>query len=188
MRRKLLVLLALVVVLSLVMAVPVGAKKPAPNLRGDQTMVLNMVQDEESGNPIWLYGCPGISWFGSIVIDGETYGMALYSIDSYFTGGGTILHWEEGWAIFAEEFAIGNDGKIVACLDPVADDALLAGTDKGVGNIVIGKFRSNGIVEEAFDPFEEWEGRKVHQDGLTGLVSVSGLENVFGFKGDLRLN
>jgi hypothetical protein len=187
MRRKLLILLAVVVVLAVVVAAPVSAKKP---LRGDQTMVLNQLPDGSFG----LYGCPELSWFGSITIDETTYGMALYPLPGRLTGdpkfpaGGTILHYEEGWAIFAEQFEVAN-GIIVDCVPGEGDpEPLLAGEDKGVGSFLTGKFRSNGTVDHALDPFAEWLGRKVHQDGTTGPVDFDGLTGVLGFYGDLRLN
>ncbi len=64
----------------------------------------------------------------------------------------------------------------------------MAGTDKGVGTFKGTKFRSNGVVEEALDPFTDWLDRRVHQDGGLGPVDFGGLMGVFGFYGDLRLN
>ena len=67
-------------------------------------------------------------------------------------------------------------------------DVVLSGTDSGVWTAGTGKFRSNGGVEDASDPFEAWLGRHVHQDGVIGPIDFGGLEGVLGFYGDLRLN
>jgi hypothetical protein len=186
MRRRLLIVLALAVVVLLVAAAPVGAKKPAPTLRGDQTMVLNQFAPGEFG----LYGCEGISWFGSVDIEGTTYGMALYPLPGRFTGDGTILHYEEGWKVWTGEFTLTydqlNDKYVLDTCEP--GDYVLAGTDKGVGSFKTGKFRSNGTVDEAYAPFAEWLDRKVHQDGVIGPVDFGDLVGVVGFYGDLRLN
>lgn len=198
MRRKLLVLLAVMVVLAVVIAAPVSAKKPAPTLRGDQVMVLN--QDLDSG-AFGIYGClydsedpvpvETISWFGSIEIEGTTYGMALYPLPGRFTGNGTILHYEEGWKVWTEEFTVSDNTECPTgyCIDDCTPgEYVLSGTDRGVGSFTTGKFRSNGTVDEAFEPFADWLGRKVHQDGVTGPVSFDDLVGVVGFEGDLRLN
>jgi len=186
MRRKLLVLLAVIVVFAVVAAAPVSAKKPAPNLRGDQTMVLNQLPDGSFG----LYGCPELSWFGSITIEETTYGMALYPLPGRVTGNGTILHYEEGWKVWTREFTLTYDDEdewyYLDDCDP--GEYVLSGTDSGVGSFKNDKFRSNGTVDEAFDPFAEWLGRRVHQDGTIGLVDFESLSGVLGFYGDLRLN
>ena len=179
MRKKLLVILAVVVVLAVVVAAPVSAEKPAPTLRGDQLMVLN--QDPVTGE-FGLYGCEEISWFGSIDIEGTTYGMALYPLPGRTTG--TVLHYEEGWKVWTDEFTL-TDGVLDTC-EP--GEYLLSGTDTGAGSFKNGTFRSNGTVDEAFEPFAEWLGRLVHQDGVMGPVDFDGLVGVFGFNGDLRLN
>ncbi|MEA2058337.1 MAG: hypothetical protein U9O63_06425 [Actinomycetota bacterium] len=175
MKRRLLLLLAIVVVLSTVIAAPVSAKEP---LRGDQVMTLN--QDDQ-GN-FGLHGCPEIAWFGTVVFDDTTYGMALYPIGSVFPG--TTQHWEETWKIFTDEFMVAG-GELDDC-EP--GDVVLSGWDKGVIAFVTPKFHSLGVVEDASSPFEEWSGRRLHQDGVVGLVSVAGLEDVFGFTGSVRLN
>jgi len=175
MKRRLLVLVAIVGMLSTVIAGPVSAKEP---LRGDQVMTLNQ---EDQGN-FGLHGCPEIAWFGTVVLDDTTYGMALYPIGSVFPG--TTQHWEEDWKILTGQFKVGDDGLI----DCEPGDVVLSGHDKGVIAFVTPKFHSIGIVEYASTPFEEWDGRRLHQDGMVGLVSVAGLENVFGFTGSLRFN
>lgn len=169
-------------VLAVVIAPPVSAKEP---LRGDQVMVLN--QDLGTGE-FGLYGCPKISWFGTIDFDpgepGGEYGMALYPMPGRLTGDGAILHYEEGWKVWTGAFDVVNG----VLLDCEPGEYVLSGTDRGVGSFVGGKFRSNGTVDEAHGDFSEWLGRKVHQNGILGPISLAGLEDVFGFNGDLRLN
>jgi len=184
MRRNLVLLLAVVMVLGAVAAGPVGAKQP---LRGDQTMVLN--QDMSTGE-FGLFGCPELSWFGSIDIDGTTYGMALYPLPGRITGNGTILHYEEEWKVWTGEFTLTYDEEAEWYYldDCQPGEYVLAGTDNGVGTFKGTKFRSNGVVEEALDPFADWLDRRVHQDGVVGPIDFGGLMGVFGFYGDLRLN
>jgi hypothetical protein len=191
MTRRLFVILAVVAVLTALVAAPVSATKPAPTLRGVQLMVLN--QDLETG-AFGLYGCgesevePGelpISWFGSIDIEGTTYGMALYPLPGRITGDGTILHYEEEWKVWTGEFTLTEDLRLADC---TPGEYVLSGTDTGVGSFRNPMFRSNGTVDEAFEPFAGWLDRKVHQDGATGPVDFDVLEGVLGFHGDLRLN
>jgi hypothetical protein len=175
MKTKLLMLLAIVVALSVVVAAPVSAKNP---LRGEQVMALN--QDDQ-GN-FGLYGCPGISWFGAIVLDDTTYGMALYPISDVFPGG--TQHWEENWTIFSEEFMVEGD-ELVSC-EP--GDVVLSGYEKGVIAFALPTFHMTGIVEDASGPYEEWIGRRSYQEGEVGVVAIAGLEMVFGYTGSFRLN
>ena len=156
---------------------PVDAKAPE---RGDQVMVLN--QDPATGG-LGLFGCGEISWFGTIELAGTTYGMALYPLPGRTTGQGTILQYEEGWTVWTGPFTI-TEGFLEYC-EP--GEVVLSGVDNGTASFRTGKFRSNGTVAEANDPFADWLGRKVHQDGIIGPIEYQGLPN-FGFYGDLRLN
>ena len=177
MRRFFVVLTASVLMLSVAATGPVDAKAP---LRGVQAMVLNQ-------NPVTsdlgLFGCPGISWFGTIELAGRTYGMALYPLPGRTTGQGSILHYEEGWKVWTGSFTI-TDGSLESC-EP--GDVVLSGVDNGTASFRTGKFRSNGTVDEASEPFADWLGRRVHQDGVIGLIDYQDME-LLGFYGDLRLN
>ena len=154
----------------------VDAKTPE---RGDQVMVLN--QDPVTGE-FGAFGCSDISWFGTIELAGTTYGMALYSIEGRFTGNGTVLQYEEGWAVWTEQFVL-DEGQLVDC---APGEVVLAGVDRGTGS-GNDKFRSNGTVDQADDPFSQWLGRRVHQDGVVGLIEYQDQQFV-GFHGNLRLN
>jgi hypothetical protein len=178
------VVFAVVAAMGVMVAAPAGAKEP---LRGDQTMVLN--QDMTTGD-FGLYGCSDLSWFGSVVIDGETYGMALYPLPGRLTGNGNVLHYTEGWKVWTGEFTLSFDPvtEWFYLNDCTPGEYVLSGIDSGVGIETNAKFVSNGSVDEAASPFEEWLGRHVHQDGLIGPVNFDILNGALGFEGDLRLN
>ena len=175
MRTFVKILSAAALVFGVVAAAPVDAKSPE---RGDQVMVLN--EDPVAGG-FGLFGCPEISWFGTIELAGTTYGMALYPLPGRITS--HVLHYEEAWAVWTEPFTL-TGGMIDSC-EP--GDVVLAGLDSGTGSFKGPKFRSNGTVDEAAEPFAHWLGRRVHQDGTFGLIEYEGV-TAFGFHGDLRLN
>ena len=177
MRRLFMILTASVLMLSVAAVGPVDATAPE---RGDQVMVLN--QNPDTGE-LGAFGCPDISWFGTIELDDTTYGMALYPRPGRTTGQGTILHYEEGWTVWTGPFTI-TEGSLENC---APGDVVLSGVDSGTASFRTGKFRSNGTVDEANDPFAHWLGRRVHQDGIIGPIEYQGLP-LFGFYGDLRLN
>jgi hypothetical protein len=178
MRKFFMVLSASVLMLTAAATGPVDAKAPE---RGDQVMVLN--QNPETGL-FGLFGCDEISWFGTIELAGTTYGMALYPLPGRFTGQGAILHYEEGWKVWTGSFTLDDDLMLDEC-EP--GEVVLSGVDSGTGSFRTGKFRSNGTVDEAYDPFAHWLGRRVHQDGIIGPIEYQGLP-LLGFYGDLRLN
>lgn len=182
MKLRLSSLFAIVAVLAVVIAVPASAEKAHHGdrvLHGDQVMILNIDMATDSPG---AYGCEEISWFGTIRIDRTTYGMALYSIESVFDDDG-LLYYEEGWQIFTRQFRVKN-GELKTC-EP--GRVLLAGTDVGVGDLAAGWFYSDGVVDYASRPFRKWVGDAVYQDGLFGFVSVSGVEDAFGFTGSLTI-
>jgi hypothetical protein len=175
---------AIVSIVGLIAVGPAGAKQPE---RGDQTMVLN---EDPATLELGFYGCSEISWFGSVEIDDTTYGMALYPLPGRVTADGKVFHYEEGWKIWTEEFTLSYDdvAERYNLDDCEPGDNVLSGTDSGVWTAGTGKFRSNGVVEDALDPFDDWLGRHVHQDGVIGPIDFGPLDGVLGFYGDLRLN
>lgn len=182
MKRRLLVVLAVVAVLSALMAAPANATAPHRGHRpfgGEQMMLLN----EDADGNLGLYGCEEISWFGTIVLHGKTYGMALYPID-FYEGEDGLAYYEEGWKIFTKRFKL-RDGELKRCHP---GRVLAAGTDKGTWDMATGGFESTGLVDYASRRFRCWDGRTVHQDGVVELVSFFGLENVFGFYGNFSLD
>ena len=180
MRKRLLLVLALAVALSLIAATPVTAKAPNHDRQppsGDQVMVLNDNPDP-FGDPMpGLYGCEDISWFGTIVIDGKTFGMALYANPDFVGPPGT---YGEYWKIFTGTFKT-KDGVLKRC---VPGRVLMEGYDEGAVNFDTFYFESFGTVDDAGGYFKWFDGYEVRQDGTVGPgVSVAGLEDVFGLHG-----
>ena len=177
MRRRLVLIVVLLLAVTVVVAAPASAKKP---LHGDQVMLLNQLPDGSFG----LFGCPGISWFGEVEIDGETYGMSLYpDPDTRFAGKSDIMLYVESWKICSGEFSI-DGGVLVDC---TPGDVVLQGKDHGVADFGTGVFHSNGKVTNADEPFDAWMGRKIQQRGTIGLVEFDDVVSV-GFPGTMRLN
>ncbi|MEA2023765.1 MAG: hypothetical protein U9N79_05660 [Actinomycetota bacterium] len=179
MKRRLLLGLALVVVLLLIAAAPVTAEGPNHDRQmpsGDQVMILNVDFLAGPDAPLGFYGCEDISWFGTIEIDGKTFGMALYANLDYVGPPGTYGEW---WKVFTGKFKV-KDGVLKRC---APGRVVMAGYDTGVWNPVSGVFESAGDVEHAAGYFKWWgDGYKVRQGGTSGLgVSVAGVEDAFGF-------
>ena len=168
MRRRLTLLLAMLVVLSLVVALPAAAKKPAPNLSGP----MNIVFDPPDG----VCG-PDISWYGTVELDGVPYGMTFESKPPSVFAGMTQHYWEE-FTIYDGEF----DEFPTQC---PSGSIVLQGDLSGIGRFANGKITEHGIVTEANDPFEDWDGRRMHADGL---VAVDTNGDPTGFKGTIRFN
>lgn len=131
--------LALVAALGLVAAGPVSAKGQKPiNTNIELTLVLEICPEQ----PL-----PLLSWAGTVVIDGETYGWADFPnppgppvVD------GNFLLAVEYWTIFSLDGA--EDLTSAAC-DP--DRVLLAGDNAARGPITGNTFRADGTVTFA-DP------------------------------------
>ena len=185
MKRRLLLVFSLVVVLSLIAATPVAATGPkrdrmAPS--GEQVMILNVEDPDDPDSPLGYYGCDDISWFGTVEIDGKTFGMALYGDPNYEPPGDVAfpeVAYGEGWRIFTGKFKV-KDGELKRC---APGRVVMEGYDEGVWNVLSGEFRSEGDVEDAAGYFKRFaNGYKVSQSGTTGPgVSVAGVEDAFGF-------
>ena len=163
------IMLALIAGLGISIAVVTPATADRP-LRGDQLMTANY-----SGS------CPGIAWYGTLEVDEEFYGMALYSTDVPAVFHGNSYHYEEGFKVFTEQFS-----------DPLEScepgEVVLSGTDVGSSSLANAKFRSIGTVDFAAGDFEGWEGRKIYQDGVVTEVDMNGVPVPASFVGTLRLN
>jgi hypothetical protein len=188
MKKRLLLVLAMVVALSLVATAAVSAKSPNHQKQppsGVQVMVLNNNPDPPPAPRIpGFYGCEEISWFGTIVIDGKTFGMALYSDPDYV---GLPGEYGEDWKIFTGKFKT-KDGVLKRCSP---GRVLMAGYAEGYVDFGDGNppfpFESEGTVDYAAGYFKWWDGYDVYQDGLIGPgVSVAGLVDAFGFHGNFR--
>jgi hypothetical protein len=180
MRRKLLILLALVVGLSLVIAVPVGAKKPLPKFLGEMELELEapippaplLPCDVLASGSIEVCFCPDGSlytWRGTVDPDGDGpllgYGMAFINLrTAKGNPSASVSPFEEIWAIYEGEVDLVN-----GC--PSTDAALIWGRDSGVTNLSNNTYRMNGDVSKVNkdvvpdNPFLGWEGRKVHMSG-----------------------
>jgi hypothetical protein len=142
MRRKLLVLLALVAVLAVMVAAPVSAKEKP--ISGKMEISLN------------LFKCPGegpfLSWTGTVVIDGKTYGWAdepLLVEDPPVLPNEKFVYFEEHWTIFTlEDGEDPNEDPSLAC---DVNDVVLEGFNTGWGPPgFTGK--ADGYVRDAADP------------------------------------
>jgi hypothetical protein len=98
-------------------------------------------------------------------------------------GNDNVLRSEDGWKVCTGSFKLVN-GTLENC-EP--GEVVLSGVDNGTGISANAKFRSNGTVDEAYAPFADWSGRRVHQDGTIGPIEYQGLP-LLGFYGDHRLN
>jgi hypothetical protein len=149
MRKRFILLLAMLMVLSVAVALPATAKEP---LRGDMELYFNL----GFGNPD--APCPDLSWAGTVELDGIIYGIAFFPTGAKDVG--AVHHFEEIWEIYDAPFEF-TGGVLAEC---VPGDIVLAGTDSGVTG-PNSTYRMNGTVAEAFAPFSEWVGRNVHMSG-----------------------
>lgn len=159
MKRRLSVVLVLVVVLALLLAIPVSAKKP---LEGDMELYFNL----GFGNP--EAPCPGLTWAGTVELDGVVYGMAFYPTGEKDVG--KVHHYWEDWYIYDTPFEFMGGAVLDEC---VPGEIVLAGTDKGVFSPNI-KYRMSGTVDQAAEPFEEWLGRRVYMAGIGNFDPITG--------------
>jgi len=149
MRKRFILLLALLMVLSVAVALPATAKEP---LSGDVELYFNLGYDQATAP------CPDITWAGTVELDGVTYGMAFFPTDAKDVG--KTHHFVEDWEIYDAPYEF-EGGVLTEC---IPGGIVLAGTDSGVTS-PNSKYRMNGTVDEAFAPFAEWADRKVHMSG-----------------------
>jgi hypothetical protein len=182
MKKKLFLLLAIVVVLSLMIIVPVNAKKPAPSLSGAMELGFNVGFDRDvvPAYPEEDVVCPeGVTWAGTVTLDGVAYGMVFFPIDGgRFTG--KARHFVEVWRVYAEPFDF-TPGLPLVC---PSSDVVLEGTDKGVWApnppkeiddppfVAQAKYRMSGSVHYAAPPFSDWDGRRVHMSGYVRFIEI----------------
>lgn len=156
MKRKLSVVLAMVVALTLISIVPVSAKAP---LTGEMELDFNLGFGDGT-TPF-----PQFSWVGTVTIDGHEYGMSFEPVGTgkpFSSDPNTTVHFfEEIWTIYEGEVTF--DGGVLTEFDP--GPVVLRGYDVGITNLANNKYHMNGSVEEAASPFEEWVGRNVHMSG-----------------------
>ncbi len=117
-----------------------AAKKPAAHLKGVTDVKFNLLFLETPTLPVWQ---------GTVDLEGYgIYNIRFYSL--------SVPRDFSKARPFAEYFEIYDSEGVV----------VLAGHDEGVTTLANSKYRMNGEIEVAIDPFEEWQGRKVHMSGI----------------------
>jgi hypothetical protein len=107
-------------------------------------------------------------WVGTVTIEGDEYGMAFFLLgtgkpfgDDHLTGNASFFG--EKWEIYADlEFEFDEDG-VLTVFEPGA--TVLWGYDRGLVSLKNDKYRMNGSVEEAAEPFASRLGSNVHMGG-----------------------
>ena len=172
MKRKLVLLVTLLVILSLAVVAPAHADKPAPKLSGPMEIAFDP--------PV-----PGIAvcdldvfWYGTVELDGEFYGMTFKAAGESVFAGMTQHYWEQ-FMIYDGDF----DTFPTTC--PDSGERVLEGDLSGVGRFSNGKIVEHGTVTYAVGPFEGWEGRRMHADGLVEDLAPG---VPAGFTGIIRFN
>lgn len=159
MNRRILLIVALIAALALVAApVSAGADKP---ISGEMELYFNLgfgSEDDPETPADEEAPCPGISWAGTVELEGVTYGIAFFPTDAKDVG--KVHHFTENWEIYDTPFAF--EGGVLAECTP--GGIVLSGTDAGVSS-PNSKYRMNGTVGDAFAPFAQLDGRKVHMSG-----------------------
>lgn len=175
--------LVLLVVLALA-PVTADAKKPAASLSGEMTIYFDpSLLLEPPAVPVCPPGEFGpIFWYGTVAIDGQVYGMTFESLGASVLVGETN-HYREHFVIYEGDEGQFDDFVPGTC--PATATPVLAGDLDGVGRFANSKLVENGIVTTAQHPFEEWDGRRMHADGVVTEVAP-GIPA--GFMGTIRFN
>jgi len=169
MRNRMLVLLALVAVLAVLVAAPVNADVEKPiNGKIELTFVLFDCPEPAPG--------PFITWTGTVVIDGTTYGWADFPTDEFVIEG-NFGFFEEYWTIFTlEGDEDPRDNPLLAC---DADRVVLEGVNDGWGPATANTGKADGTVTGADPdgPFAEvapgsrmfWRGKILGNELFPGV-------------------
>ncbi|MFX0209612.1 MAG: hypothetical protein ACFFDT_26770 [Candidatus Hodarchaeota archaeon] len=143
MRKKLSILVLSIFILILLPAVSVNAKKPSSSLRGTMDLYFDLFA-QWPAEPVWV---------GTVDIEGYgVYEMEFYHLSPF-------KDYSQA-SPFVEEFYIYDS----------LGNVLLGGPDVGVTTLANKppdpcKYRMNGKIEVANEPFSEWLGRNVHMSG-----------------------
>jgi hypothetical protein len=170
MKRNLTVVLAVLVVLSLVVAAPVSAEQP---LRGVLDTHFNL------GFGDTTTPCPHITWAGNVELDGELYGLAWTPLGPPKIVGQSF-HVDERWMIYESPFAFEGEDVFTECGQHVA----MWGDEKAVESLANLHAVGNGQVDwvDPDGPFDTaLEGRNTH---WSGFVS----DDLLHFPGTFRIN
>jgi hypothetical protein len=143
MKKRLLLVLALITALSLVAAAPVSADGEKPiNGKMDLTLELEPCLNSNPTGPF-------VTWVGTVVIDGTTYGWADFpTADLAFEK--KFVYFEEYWTVFTLE--PGEDPTVELACDPTL--VVLGGFNDGRGTPG-GAARADGTVTSAAGLFAD---------------------------------
>ena len=140
MKKKLSIILTIVMVLTVLSVVPASAGKDKPiSGRIDLDLELSLcLPVENAPNPLY----PFVTWVGTVVIDGTTYGWADFPTAD-FVEKGNLVYFAEYWTIFT--LAEGENPTVdLACN---GDLVVLAGTNTGSGTPG-GTYKADGEVTD----------------------------------------
>ena len=178
MKKRLLLVLALVAALSLVAAAPVNADGEKP-IEGkmDLTFVGGFCAEPVGPDPTLTF----VSWIGTVVIDGTTYGWADFPAGAPVPDG-NFLNFTEYWTIFTvEDDEIPN---VALACDP--DLVVLDGNNDGRATRGWAA-RADGTVASAADPgpFADVaaESRMIWRGKITSFIG----EDPYEFKATLHI-
>ena len=115
------VLLSIVAVLAVMVAAPVSADAKK-QINGKMELALLAVHCAVAHNP------PFLTWAGTVVIDGATYGWADFPTGPLVEEGG-FIYFEEYWTIFT----LGEDEAVTAAVACDADRVVMDGFNEGWG-------------------------------------------------------
>jgi hypothetical protein len=174
MKRRTMLLLVMVLVLSLAAIGAVQAKTPGTADRsGDLVLSLN-VGALPGNTPL-----DGITWYGTVEFDEILYDIVYRTTPP--VGNEVVTHWTESWQVFNFEGAgLKVIGGVITDYDAHAVP-LMTGFDKGITHLKNATWLGNGPVLTADGPFAQWEGHRAHTKGVVDFATLTGI-------GTLRLN
>ena len=161
MKKRLLLVLALVAALSLVAATPVSADGEKP-INGKIDLTLFAVPCPADPAPTF----PFVTWVGTVVIDGTTYGWADFPT-APLVFEKKFMYFFEYWTIFTLD---GAAPTVASACDPAL--VVLDGYNDGRGTPG-GAARADGTVTSGFDEFADvapgsrmiWRGKVTNFKG-----------------------
>jgi hypothetical protein len=174
MKRRTMVLLVTVLVLSLATAGAVQAKAPSMGDRsGDLDIALNL-------GAVIAVPLDGITWHGTVVFDEVPYDIVYRTTPP--EGNEVVTHWAESWEVFNFDEAgiVVDSSGVVTAYDENAVP-LMTGFDTGITHMKNSTWLGNGPVLTADGPFAQWEGHRAHTKGDVDFATLTGT-------GTLRLN
>ena len=169
MKRRMMVLLSIVAVVAVMVAAPASADaKKQINGKMELTLLLVPCTVEDDS--------PFLTWAGTVVIGGTTYGWADFPTGPLVEEGG-FIYFEEYWTIFT----LGEDEAVTAAVACDADRVVMDGFNVGWGTPG-DTGRADGTVESADPdgPFAEvatgstmfWRGKVTSPDEFKATLHI----------------